>query len=144
MFTTFPPFYCGSSAILVIAWVGCLGYIPILDFRSHTENAFFWPRGVPNQTFPPIFLPFYDGNYDATTTTTTAVLMPERDHQAELSTLMLTTIVGTNNHWHSREMSYFYCWTQNAMSNIADCPRLITDSWCPIHSECHPSRAFLI
>jgi hypothetical protein len=41
---------------------------------------------------------FYDGNYDATTTATTDVLLPERDHQTELSTLMLITIVGTNNH----------------------------------------------
>jgi hypothetical protein len=53
---------------------------------------------VPIPTFPPRFLAFYDGNYDATTTTTTDVLLPERDHQTELSTLMLITIVGTNNH----------------------------------------------
>jgi hypothetical protein len=51
MLTTFPPFYCGSSAILGIAWVGCLGYIPIWRFRPATENDFFWPRGVPIPTF---------------------------------------------------------------------------------------------
>jgi hypothetical protein len=73
--------------------------IPPSDALARDRKTLFFDHGgVPIPTFPPRFLAFYDGNYDATTTTTTDVLLPERDHQTELSTLMLITIVGTNNH----------------------------------------------
>ena len=118
----FHHFIAGLQRFWRFIWHNVLGYTPIWRSRPRPENAFFWPRGVPIPTFPPRFLAFYDANYDATTTATTDVLLPERDHQTELSTLMLITIVGTNNHWHSREMSYFYCWRQDAMLHVADCP----------------------